>query len=161
MLQRNWIAAAVFVGFAVLAAPSGIAQQSPSFSMDRITVTAGGQSVSSSNYESTIIAAQGAPSGTASFCNSGFVSSLGFFSVLGDLAVPIKLRLRKNEAVKHSIVEMSWTGNADTFEIYSSLSPQDVLDPLNLNQETSLCAGSDGPVAENLVFYKVVAKATE
>ena len=82
MLQRKWTGVAIVFALAVLAASNGVAQESTSFSMDRITATAGGQSVSSTNYESTILAVQDSPSGAASFCNSGYVSSLGFFSVL-------------------------------------------------------------------------------
>jgi hypothetical protein len=137
-----------------------LAQQSASFSIDRITMAAGGQSINSASFHSTVIAGQVSPSGAASFCNSGYMSSLGFFSILGDTVVPIRLNLAKNE-IDPSTVELSWTGNADDFQIYSSSLPQDVLDPLNLDQETFLCDGSDSPGSESLVFYKVIAKATE
>ena len=135
------------------------AQQSESSSMDRIVLTAVGNTASSSNFETTVVIGQDSPSGASSFCNSGFVNSLGFWSVLGDLPVPIQLHLDKSDG-DPSVVDLSWSGADDVFQLFRSASPVNLVDsPENLYLETSLCdAIDDRASASNLLFYLVVRK---
>jgi hypothetical protein len=134
-----------------------VAQESTTFSVDRTTVTSAGQSVASPSFATTVIAGQVSPSGAASFCNAGYTASFGFFSIFGDLSVPIVLQVNGNE-VDPSNVELEWTGTASAFRVYRSLTPHDVLDPSHLSQQTSLCNGSDSVGSDPIVFYMVTAE---
>ena len=133
-----------------------LGQQSANFSMDRISVTAGGNTAASANFETTVVIGQDSPSGASSFCNSGFINTAGFWSVLGDAPVSIVLAVGK-DAANPNQVELSWSGANPVFHLYSSTLPTDVLDPLNLTLATATCSASDSPLAA-LVFYKVVPK---
>ncbi len=102
---------------------------------------------------------QDSPAGASSFCNTGFIASIGFWSVLGDLPVPIWLQVAKNPA-DPSAVELSWSGAHDAFEVYRAVSAQNVLDPTNLFTQTSSCAVSDDrALASNIIFYNVIPQS--
>lgn len=131
------------------------AQESTTFSVDRTTVTSAGQSIASPSFATTVVTGQVSPSGAASFCNAGYTASFGFFSILGDLSVPIHLQV--NKSANPSSIDLQWSGTNPVFQVYRSPSPHDVLDPTHLRQETSLCNGSDAVGNENIFFYKVVA----
>jgi hypothetical protein len=135
--------------------------ESSSFIMERVSLSAAGQTVASTDYETTIVFGQNSPSGAASNCNSGYVSSFGFWSALGDLPVPIQLRVAK-DSTDESTVDLSWTGSDDVFQVFRSFTPHDVLDPANLDLEISECSASDPQAgAGDLIFYRVVARPEE
>jgi hypothetical protein len=138
-----------------------LAQESPSYSMDRVTAISMGTTVSSSNYETTVVMGQDSPAGAASYCNSGFIGSFGFWSVLGDLPVPIRLEVEKDSG-DPSVVQLSWSGADDLFQVFRSLTPDNVLDPINLDGETAACAAADSQAGTaDLIFYKIIAGSTD
>ena len=132
----------------------GLAQSSSNYSMDRVAFSSAGSSTASPTYSTTVVIGDDSPGGASSFCNSGFVNSVGFWSVLGDLPVPISLQVDKGLAGPDS-VSLAWSGNEASFRLYRSSSPVNVLDPGNLTLETMECAGDDTS-SGGLVFYKVV-----
>ena len=117
---------------------SALAQQSASFMMERVSATAVGDTASSATFTTTVVLGEASPVGAASFCNSGFVNSVGFWSVLGDLPVPIHLRLGKDLS-SPGVIEMSWSGSADLFEVFRSSTPVGVVHPLNSVSQTGVC----------------------
>ena len=146
-----------FVMLIVVAIWPATAQQSANFSMDRISVTAVANTASSTNFETTVVVGQNSPSGASSFCNTGFINSTGFWSVLGDLPVPIQLRVDKN--TDPTAVDLMWTGADDTFQLFRSTSPVNVTDPTNLQLETPLCDASDTDASgSNILFYNVIPR---
>jgi hypothetical protein len=140
---------------------AAFAQSSASFEMKRVSATAAGSTASSAGFESTVLIGQESPTGAASACNTGFLSSFGFWSVLGDLSVPIRLNV-KRAAGDPQAVELTWTGADAEFNVFRSQTPNDVHDPTNLTLVTSECAAGDPRAGEaDLVFYNVVANAGE
>jgi len=82
---------------------------------------------------------------------------LGFWSIRGDVSVPIVLRLSRQPA-DPSTVEFSWTGADPEFALYRSDMPNDVLDPLHLILATTGCSATDAPPGtSDIHFYLVVA----
>ena len=155
-----WSRIVVVAGFILVSnlAPPVSAQESPSFVMDRVSATAVGNTTVSANYETTVVMGQESPTGAVSFCNGGFINSFGFWSVLGDLSVPIRLEVAR-DSIDPSVVQLSWSGADDLFQVFRSLTPEDALDPLNLDDETSACSAADLEAGSaNLIFYQIIAK---
>src|SRR5215831_11834539 len=75
----------------LFAASPAAAQESPSYVMNRITLTGGSQTLDSPSFEATVTIGQEGPAGAASVCNASWTDSLGFWSLLGDLPVPVVL----------------------------------------------------------------------
>ena len=97
---------------------------------------------------------QTGPSGAASFCNGGFVSGLGFWSVLGESPVENVLALA---ADRTGDVDLRWSGSASRFEVYRGTSASTILDPGNLFVTTTSCSAADSdPPAARIVFYNVI-----
>jgi len=158
MRRWSWPAAApLLMSFVIFPAA---AQQSASYSMERITATAAASMTESPSYESRVLIGPAAPSGASSFCNDGYVNSLGFWAAFGDLPVPIRLRLGKNEGVPNR-VELFWTGADGTFGLYRSLSASDILAPGNLRAQTGECSAIDHPSGANVFFYRLVGVSDE
>ena len=159
MPNRHKLTTAALVAGLIASSSAAWAQQSTNFSMDRISVAAVGTTASSTNFETTVVAGQDSPSGASSSCNLGFTNSLGFWSVLGDLPVPIELHLDKNDS-DPSVVELSWSGADDVFYLLRSDSPVNLVEnppEENLYLETLLCdAIDDQASASDLLFYLVV-----
>ena len=141
----------------ILQSPA-VAQESSTFVMERISVAVGATKSTSASFENTAVVAQESPSGANSFCNTGFVNSLGYWSVLGDLPVPIRLTVGINELDPGSL-DLSWTGVDDVFQVYRAFTPEDILNPANLYQETMVCAAMDNNAFQSdIIFYKVVPR---
>jgi hypothetical protein len=139
-----------------LVATAARAQTSESYAVDRATVSGGGGTAASASFETTVVVAQDTPEGASSLCGGGYSVSAGFWSVLGDVPAPIDLRLGRAAAPPR--VLLSWTGNAGTFELYRSSTPDDVLDPVHLHSLHTDCEATDalgGPPGA-IVFYNVV-----
>ncbi len=135
------------------------AQESPSFRLERITVASGASSASSTSFSMSILAAEQGVAGSSSFCNSGFLNTLGFWSVLGNMAVPIRLRVSL-DPLSAPDAALIWTGDADTFQVFRANSPEDVLNANNVIEETASCDALDAlPMATaDILFYKVAPK---
>ncbi len=133
-----------------------LAQESANYSMDRISIAAVGSTTSSATFATTVVIGEDSPEGASSYCNSGFVNSVGFWSVLGDLPVPIVLAVDKAQGNPQG-VELTWSGTNNLFQVFRSISPMDVLDLANLDVETASCSSNDSQSAA-IVFYKVVPK---
>ena len=142
----------------VLCLPLVAAQESASFRMDRLTVAGGAGSSSSTSFAMTVLAASEGPVGSSSFCNAGFVNTLGFWSVLGNAQVPVRLQVGLVPETPAD-VDLAWTGAADTFEVYRADLPEDVLNSNNLLEETAVCEAEDSLASSaDLLFYKVIPK---
>jgi hypothetical protein len=124
--------------------------------MKRISIAGGAAQTTSIMFDNSVVAAQPSFVGAASFCSAGSVVSLGFWSLLGDIPVPIRLHAGVNP-LNQVDVDLFWTGNEPQFALYRSVSPQDVLNPANLVLQTNACATTDSQVPlSDLVFYKVI-----
>lgn len=145
--------AGLIVGIA-LCCGIALAQQSANYEMKRISIASGAAKTTSVNFDNSVVAAQPSPMGAGSVCNSGSVASLGFWSLAGDMPIPIRLSARVN-TMNPLDVDLSWSGNVAQFAVYRSVSPQDVLNPANLVLQTGICATTDSPLPD-LVFYKVI-----
>lgn len=133
------------------------AQASTNFKMERVSVTAVGQTVSGASYQTTVVLGQESPAGAASSCNSGWRMSLGFWSVLADLPVPIRLLVDK-DPTDSQVADLTWSGADDVFEVYRATSPQNVVDPTNPNFPAMECAASDATLAVDILFYQVISQ---
>lgn len=113
------------VAAACLASTSPARPADPTYISERMTIAAGAQRLGSATYSSTIMAAQMTPIGGTSACNDGSIASLGFLSVLGDLPVPIILRVRQN-AQDPLALDLSWTGVSSQFQVCRDIAPQNI-----------------------------------
>jgi hypothetical protein len=134
------VTAAIVLTFVPVSRAS--AQESPSFVMNRITLAAGSQTIASPSFEATVTVGQEGPAGAASVCNASWTDSLGFWSVLGDLPVPLVLTVAPS-AVDPQIVVLSWSGNQPQFQVYRGFSPQSLVSPANLDQTVNVCTAND------------------
>ena len=96
--------------------------------------------------------------GSVSTCNDGFFQSTGFWTVLGNRSVPIYLSVIQ-VAGSPEEVGLSWSGSADSFDVYRSENRDDVLDPIHLEQSLTACFTSDAPPVVPGVFYYLVVEA--
>ena len=134
------------------------AQESADFKMQRVSVTAASQTAAaaSSDYRTTVVLGDSSLVGAASSCNAGFRTSMGFWSVLGDLHVPIRLLLDQSPTERGSVA-LSWSGADPGYEVYRATSPVGIVDPANLDAVTSSCASEDNRTdSARLIFYQVV-----
>lgn len=132
-----------------------MAQESASFVMDRVTVSATASHAASAGFDMALTFGQEVPVGSASLCNVGFLQTLGFWSVLGTQDAPIRLLV--DHATDPAEVELQWTGSSDSFTVYRSDLPDTVVEPPNVALITPACAATDAPpVAVDIVYYLVL-----
>ena len=151
--MKRLIQIAVLLAAAV--ATPGFAQESASYVMDRVTMSAAAQRASSTNFDISVTFGQEGPVGSASLCNQGYVQNFGFWSVQGYSPVPLVLRATRNTA-DSSDVDLIWTGSASSFEVYRSTAPSGIIDPPNLAAVTPACSATDSPPTATIVYYLVV-----
>lgn len=126
------------------------------YEMKRVSVTGVADRLASSNYRMSVTSEP--LGGAAGTCPNGSVNSLGFWSVLGPMAVPMRLTVDKNAAYELD-VDLSWTGHAPSFEIYRSTSPVNLISPDNLYWTTNYCDDTDENAASSdVLFYKIIAR---
>ena len=133
------------------------AQESQSFVMERLTLVAGSETIASASYETTVTLGQESVAGASSFCNASLTDSLGFWSLLGDLPVPIVLTVAPNPTDAQAVV-LSWSGNTPSFQVFRSSTPASIVSPGNLDQTVDVCNAADlsfGPLVA--LFYDVEA----
>ena len=152
----------VALAAAFLAAPSSTAQESASFRMERITTTASAGYADSASFETRVVVSQESPSGSmASMCGEGWINTAGFFSILGNGAVPIWLTVERT-SIDPLEIALSWTGTEDSFEVRRSFDPDTIHDPGGLLETVGVCASVDPlPIASDLIYYLVVAAPTD
>jgi hypothetical protein len=157
--NRHWWAIlACFLQSCILVVffvPEVRSQESPSFVMDRVTVSAIAARTSSARFDLAVTFAQEVPVGGASFCNAGFVADLGFWSLLGGGRAPILLTVDHSPMAPED-VDLRWTGSAETFGVYRSSMPEDIALPSSLTRTTSECSAPDSPPVEPAVIYYIV-----
>ena len=91
----------------------------------------------------------------------GYQQSFGFWSVLGDLPVPIRLQVDKSVQAPLT-VELEWSGATERFELYRAFAPQDLVVPQNLALVTSQCVASDeNASASDIIYYSVVPSSSD
>jgi len=118
--------------------------------MKRLTVTALTERLTSPNHINIVVASE--VIGAAGACPAGVATHLGFWSVLGPGEVPVLLTLDK--LPPNQSIELSWTGQAASFEVFRSMSPVAVDAPENLLVTSSSCSATD-TTAANVAFYLV------
>ena len=146
-----WI---VFPFLAIFMATSTSAQESANFKLERMTLAATSGPATSANYATTITFAQEGPAGSLSRCNDGFLQSTGFWSVLGESPVPVRLTLGRN-AADRTHPDLVWSGSSSEFTVYRATVPMSIIDPFNELVVTSLCATTDAPPPAATTFYLV------
>ena len=147
-----FVCALVFLAFV----PAKVAaQESANYRMDRITIAATANSVSSAGYAMTVTFGQEGPVGSISRCNESFLQSTGYWSILGETPVPVFLLLDRNDA-DPALPDLMWTGSASQFTVYRSVLPNDVVQPMNEVLSTPLCGITDDPPPASIVYYLVL-----
>jgi hypothetical protein len=135
------------------------AQESANFKLDRLTPAGGAARLSSLTFEASVTVAQVPPAGAASLCNAGAVNSFGFWSVIGDLPVPLLLTAKRNKMMPE-LIRLLWSGTDPEYALYRSEDPSDIFSLPNLVLETTLCEASESiPTAPgDILFYNVIPK---
>jgi hypothetical protein len=152
---RTGAALAVTIVLGFTCSPRVQAQESPSFVMERLTLTAGSQTMASASFEATVTLGQEGPAGAASVCNTSWTDSLGFWSLLGDMPVPVVLTVAPNPGDPQAVV-LSWSGNTPMFQIYRGFTPASLVSPENLSGTVNVCSADDpnaGPIAA--LYYDI------
>jgi hypothetical protein len=148
-----FVAATVLL-VAAFAASTLHGQESASFRHERLTLASSAGPVSSASYVTTITFAQEGPVGSVSRCNSGFLQSTGFWSVLGESPVPVWLIVDKN-GMDPTNVDLAWVGSSSLFTVYRSDVAESLIDPMNVLLTTPDCAVTDAPPESVVTFYLV------
>jgi hypothetical protein len=135
-----------------------LAQSSATYAIKRMETVSGSLGITSAHFEGHVSGGGQAPGGSASFCNNGNELSLGFWSLLGPISVPIVLNARKNH-VDPANVDLYWSGNAAIYQVFRSSSPEEILNPANHDRDTPFCGADDHLASQSaIVFYMVVPK---
>ncbi len=151
--QRVSVKAALLVGaFCMLPLCPASAQESPNYTIRRVSITVVAETSTSPSYRNTTTAAP--VIGSTGVCPSGVASALGFWSLLGPREVPIVLNLSKNGQDPF----LAWSGQVDEFTVYRSNSPFDLMNPGNVLVTTTSCEATDTTAGmTDLKFYAVGA----
>jgi hypothetical protein len=132
--------------------------EATTYVIDHLIFGSGAARVSSTRFEAAMTFGQSGPSGAASFCNAGFVSGLGFWSVLGESPVENVLTLAGDRT---GDVDLRWSGSAPRFEVYRGTAAATIFDPANLLVTTTSCSAADAdPPNTRIVFYNVIPAGT-
>ena len=124
--------------------------------MKRVSVTGVADRLASTNYRMSVTSEP--IGGATGSCPNGSVNSLGFWSVLGPMEVPMRLMVDKN-ATHELDVDLSWTGHAPFFDVYRSTSPVNLISPGNLYWTTNYCEDTDEHASSSdVLFYKIIAR---
>jgi len=147
--------ALLLLSFGLYLSPAALSQKSPSYVMERVTVTSSAASTSSVTFDMLLTFGEEGPTGSASFCNGGFQSSLGFWSVLGESPAPSLLMVDHNGGDPQA-VDLTWSGSASSFDVLRSEVAPQIQDPLSLQFSTTQCEATDAPpTTPNLLFYRI------
>ena len=150
------VVAGLFAVLAFLGAPNAYAQESASFSLDGVTVTAGATDAASQRFSLAVTVAELEPSGAASFCNAGFGLVLGAAPFTPELPVPNHLIVLRN-AVDPAHVDLSWSGTAPSYDVYRSTSSSSLTSAANyLTTSTGCLVVDTDPFTGPIVYYTVV-----
>lgn len=150
-LRRSVLAAGLLLGVIALLSVSATAQ---AYESKRVTVTGLADGLTSANYRMSVTSVP--IGGAMSVCPNGSATSLGFWSILGPMAVPIRLTMDKN-GINQLDIDLAWTGRASQFQIYRSSSPVDLVSAGNLYYETGQCNDTDQNATESdVLYYKVI-----
>lgn len=142
---------AVAAGWCVTAS----AQESASYTLERLSIAGASQTIASARFETSITVGQESPAGAASICNVSWTDSLGFWSIEGDLPVPIVLTVARNP-VDPLQIDLSWSGNASLFQVYRDYTPQNLVSLANLERVTALCSATDALAFQsNVIYYDI------
>jgi hypothetical protein len=153
----NWLSVSVVILLSGMVVPV-LAQSSAHYSMKRVAVAAGAATMSSTNFSGSMSATSESPSGSASVCNAGARSTVGFWSVFGVAQVPIVLAAKRN-ALDPQSVDLQWSGADLRFQLFRDYTPEDMFNPANLDRETTTCSATDQLAFQsNSVFYSVIKK---
>jgi len=132
-------------------------QESASYTLERLTIAGASQTIASARFETTITVGQESPVGAASICNVSWTDSLGFWSVEGELPVPIVLTVARNP-VDPQMIDLAWSGNRPLFEVYRDYTPQNLVSLANLERVTALCSATDALAFQsNVIYYDIEA----
>ncbi len=135
---------------------NGWSQESSNYTIHNLTVVSAAGGANSGRFEAVMTFAAATPAGSASFCNTGFGASLGFWSTVGDPPVPNSLFVRMNEEDRTQTV-LSWSGSAERFDLYRGKSPATVTDSQNLFATTTNCFAFDSdPMDGPIVYYNLI-----
>jgi len=130
------------------------AQQSGGYILERMSAAAGATRMTSAIYDNTVAVAEGAPAGAASVCGGSEVSSFGFWSVLGDLAVPVILQVRRSSN-DPSTLDLVWTGDAAQFQVCRGVDPNTLCS--TVYAYTFVCAyTAHSATNSHITYYSVI-----
>ena len=130
--------------------------ESMNFKMDRFSVAAIAQTATGpTTYGTTVVVGQDSAVGATSACNNGFRTSVGYWSHLGDLPVPIQLQAGKSAGT----MELYWSGGDSAFEVYRAPSSSNLVSPGNLYEITSSCTTTDSLAQAPAVHFYLVIPA--
>lgn len=159
--RQSFLRIIVLKALVVVACLSNAAAADPestSYRSKSLSPTAFADKLTSLNYQLDVCAVTVA--GTTGVCPFGLKSTLGFWSLLGNMMdVPISLMAYKN-AGDPSHVDLEWSGQSTAFRIYRSTSPIFVMQASNLLRETSQCTDTDDLAGtHSILFYRVAPVA--
>lgn len=131
-------------------------QQSGPYVLERMTASSGAATMTSASYVNILSTAQDTPIGASSVCGGADLSSFGFWSVVGDLAVPIMLQVRQNPTDPNSL-DLTWTGAAAQFQVCRDFAPQNLC--ATPYAFSFVCGYTDTRGSDSsLIFYGVIPK---
>lgn len=158
MSTRRLAAGALLASGLALAITPSAAQQSKSFVMERACAGSVGQALGSTSYRNHVVVNPTSPFGTASSCEGGVRTDVGFCLAPGEVPANLQLQARLNPNDPDA-VDLFWNGAAAVYQLYRDFDPVAVVSPGNLFAETSACLVTDGASpASSVIFYSVIEK---
>lgn len=150
----------VLVWFGLLAALSprtATAQESPSFRVPRVALSASTGVASSERFATRLLfAEQGPTGGMASACGSTWIQTAGFLSILTSGPVPVELTVGRASIVPLAI-ELSWTGTDTRFDVRRAFDAESMSLPGSLHETVEACSTQDpNPTENEIIFYLVL-----
>jgi hypothetical protein len=159
---RKGVVRAIVVAATLLFAGISPAQESASFRMERVALSASGGAAESARFETRIVLADPGPSGgMASACGTTWIQTTGFLSILAGGPVPIRLTVTR-PSTDPLEVELSWTGTDALFDVRRSFDAGSIGDPASVSTTLAECSATDPDPAENeIIFYLVLPAGSD
>lgn len=145
----------------LLSGGAALAQQSDSYGMERVTLSAAGAAATSPSFGMRVVLAeQGPAGGMASLCGAAWISRAGFLSLLAGGPVPVELTVDR-PSIAPLAIELSWSGTDEAFDVRRAFDAGTIGDPGSLYETVGACGAEDAsPTDSDLIFYLVLPAGT-
>ena len=156
--STRWLAILAIAALpgAVWAAGETAESQSPSYRLSPVAIDAAGDQVGGPTHRLSASLAQESTVGSSA--SPHFIVQSGFWSFLGTTMVPVLLSVSHTPGGDHESVDLSWSGNQASYDIYRSTDCAALFSsPLTATSDNDYTDAN--PPSSTLVCYTVLGEA--